>query len=153
MKTKKTTWTFKHSRPFLCFTLVISRLQMKILARLIKLFNHCCWEWFFRLSWHMLYISSHELIRQRKTFAPCMLQYFHFINCFTSVNFYVILALGITVQKGTVFFLSEFLWQRENNSLTQIFQLFLALLGRNSRIDCPWCTRWEVKRVGDPVTG
>lgn len=60
-----------------------------------------------------------------------------YVTIFTSVNFYVILALGITVQKGTVFFLSEFLWQRENNSLTQIFQLFLALLGRNSGINCP----------------
>lgn len=147
MKTKKTTWTFKHSRPFLCFTLVISRLQMKILARLIKLCNHCCWEWFFRLSWHMLYISSHELIRQRKTFAPCMLQY----SLLLISTLY--LPWALPYKKGPYFFLSEFLWQRESNSLTQIFQLFLALLGRNSGINCPWCTRWEVKRVGDPVTG
>lgn len=147
MKTKKTTWTFKHSRPFLCFTLVISRLQMKILARLIKLCNHCCWEWFFRLSWHMLYISSHELIRQRKTFAPCMLQY----SLLLISTLY--LPWALPYKKGLYFFLSEFLWQRESNSLTQIFQLFLALLGRNSGINCPWCTRWEVKRVGDPVTG
>lgn len=147
MKTKKTTWTFKHSRPFLCFTLVISRLQMKILARLIKLCNHCCWEWFFRLSWHMLYISSHELIRQRKTFAPCMLQY----SLLLISTLY--LPWALPYKKGLYLFLSEFLWQRENNSLTQIFQLFLALLGRNSGINCPWCTRWEVKRVGDPVTG
>ena len=27
-----------------------------------------------------------------------------YVTIFTSVNFYVILALGITVQKGTVFF-------------------------------------------------
>lgn len=147
MKTKKTTWTFKHRRPFLCFTLVISRLQMKILARLIKLCNHCCWEWFFRLSWHMLYISSHELISQRKTFAPCMLQY----SLLLISTLY--LPWALPYKKGLYFFLSEFLWQRENNSLTQIFQLFLALLGRNSGINCPWCTRWEVKRVGDPVTG